>query len=94
MSITIHTMLDVDLELKVVIKDTEEALVYEATDGGEGELIIEVEIPEIELADLLQVTDSFMEGIKVMNDLDLLLLSRALLDYLKDYKPLIHNAVA
>ena len=91
MSINLHTMVDVDLELKVVIKDTEEALVYEATDGGEGELIIEVEIPEIELADLF---DSFMEGIKVMNDLDLLLLSRALLDYLKDYKPLIHNAVA
>lgn len=93
MSITINTAVEVDLELKVVIKDTEEALLYEATDGGEGELIIEVEIPEIELTDLLH-TDSFMEGIKAMNDLDLLLLSRALLDYLKDYKPLIHNAVA
>lgn len=94
MSITINTAVEVDLELKVVIKDTEETLEYEATDSGEGELIIEVEIPEIELTGLLQVTDSFMEGIKAMNDLDLLLLSRALLDYLKDYKPLIHNAVA
>lgn len=94
MSITINTAVEVDLELKVVIKDTEETLEYEATDGVEGELIIEVEIPEIELTDLLRVTDSFMEGIKAMNDLDLLLLSRALLDYLKDYKPLIHNAVA